>query len=124
MFNQGQWFILHLGFRYKDHIWYISAPGGTCDSTCKNIGMRNVAEEASAVVPEADCTIIRNFFHLAKTPLTQQGTITNYWAFGYFHTDSNSYYCSKYGSDDVGTKAKTSNNDPKRQVICPCSTGK
>ena len=115
---------MHLGTEYGGYTWHISSPGATCDSTCGSIGSENLAKEASSTIRVGDCAIIRKFFHLAQTALTDQYPVASSWTFGYFDTNFFVCHCSNYGFEEVGTKQGTPSSNLNRRVVCPCSTSK
>ena len=56
----------------------------------------NVASLVNAegeVIKTDDCILVDQF---RTTNQTVKGSPNNYWVFGYFHTDANLYYCTKY----------------------------
>ena len=85
--------------------------------------MMNVAYEAGKVIEKDNCTLIEHFLDQGETNLTEKGE-TNYWAFGYFHTDADLYYCTKYVQQNAGTRAGELNLNSSRRLICPSSPGK
>lgn len=87
--------------------------------------MVNAATQASANIPSDDCALINKFLHLGSTKLTKKKE-THSWTFGYFHTNDSSYYCSKYGSFNAGTRSGESMDllGSTGRVVCPCVQGK
>ena len=82
-------------FQYKGFSWYLGDPGNSCDKTCKDVYMMNVAVTASEVIKPGDCTVIRNFLKYGKTKLTEKSD-TNSWTFGYFYDSYGKYVCTGY----------------------------
>jgi len=106
------------GFEYQGFLWYLGKEGASCDSTCKDLGMNNLAEAAAGVIEEDDCTLMNNF--LDQGEMTK-GEWTNCFTYGYFYTWSDLYYCVHYGdSNFCGVKPGYDNDDEGRRLICPC----
>ena len=83
--------------------------------------MTNLAEIASDVVEENDCTLMYHFLDQGTTELIERGG-TSYFEFAYFYTYSYYYFCTHYGdADNAGVRPGTNNDDKFRRVVCPCA---
>ena len=63
-------FIFTENFHYEGFNWYLGDKGKSCDKTCKDVDMMNVAGTASKVIKVDDCTIMKYFLKYGKTTLT------------------------------------------------------
>ena len=110
------------GFKYKGFDWYLAEAGASCDSTCRELGLSNDATEAGNIVQVGDCTIIEHFIPIRNGG----GGTTLCWSFGHKKANSDSYYCTTYGSTTCGTQENSPDNvvSQTNQLTCACSPGK
>ena len=127
-FNKRFWlgiiraYLSCLGFEYLGLVWYLGKAGESCDSTCKHLGLNNLAEVADGAFEEDECSLINHFRDQGETKLSTKGS-TSYFTFGYFYTNHYNYYCATNGSISIGVKPgkiMVANGGKDRRLICPC----
>ena len=117
-------FILTESFHYEGFSWYLGDKGNSCDKTCQDVDMMNVAVTASKVIKVEDCTIMKYFLKYGKTSLTERSA-TNSWTFGYYYDSYSKYVCTSYGPFvNTGVGPKKDNLDSDRRLVCPCYSSK
>ena len=111
-------------FQYHGISWYLGDPGSSCDTTCKEEHMINIAVTASQVIKQDDCTVMDKFLKYGKTNLTEKSD-TNSWTFGYFYNSYNKYVCTGYGPFvNTGVGPGQTNSHSDRRLVCPCYKSK